>query len=91
MGSPVGYLLKQNYPNPFNPKTIITYQIPVEGFVTLKLFDVLGNEVSTIINEKKLAGIYKVELDGSKLSSGIYFYKITSGNFVAVKKMSYLK
>ncbi len=91
LGSPVGYLLKQNYPNPFNPKTIITYQIPVEGFVTLKLYDVLGNEVSTLINEKKLAGTYKVELDGSKLSSGIYFYKITSGNFVAVKKMSYLK
>ncbi len=70
--------LHQNYPNPFNPKTVILYRIPVEGLVTLKVFDVLGNEVAELLNTNQMAGSYEAEFDGSGLSSGIYFYRLVA-------------
>jgi probable HAF family extracellular repeat protein len=94
--SPVNFVLRQNYPNPFNPSTTIKYSIPTSEFVTLKVYDVLGNEVATLVNEEKPAGSYEVEFsakgeNASNLSSGIYFYKLQSGSFVQTKKMSLLK
>jgi hypothetical protein len=90
--------LFQNYPNPFNPKTKIKFTIPfVETRhassvqVILKVYDVLGNEIVTLINEEKSAGIYEVNFDASNLSSGIYYYKLIAGNFSLTKKMVYLK
>lgn len=77
------YSLSQNYPNPFNPVTTISYQIPTDGFVTLKVYDVLGKEVATLVNGQKLSGSYIVQFDGSNLSSGIYFYKISVGDAAA--------
>lgn len=85
------YQLFQNYPNPFNPLTIIKYQILETSFVTIKVFDVLGNEVETLVNKETLAGIYQVYFDSTKQSSGIYFYKLLVGNFVEIKKMVILK
>ncbi|MCX7610972.1 MAG: T9SS type A sorting domain-containing protein [Ignavibacterium sp.] len=83
------FTLEQNYPNPFNPTTVISYQIPVNSNVSLKLYDVLGNEVATLVNEYKEAGRYKVELNVGQmsLSSGIYFYKLQAGEFTEIKKM----
>lgn len=85
------YRLEQNYPNPFNPVTTIQYQIPVTERVTLKIYDVLGVEVETLVNEEKSAGSYKIEFDASQLPSGIYFYRIEIGDFYNVKKMILLK
>ncbi len=81
------FSLNQNYPNPFNPFTNIGFWIPDFGFVTLKVYDVLGREVAMLVNEEKPAGSYKVKFDGSNLSSGIYFYRLTAGNYTMVKKM----
>jgi hypothetical protein len=81
----------QNYPNPFNPTTTITYQIPNNSHVAIKVFDVLGREVTTLVDEFKSAGRYTVQFDASHLSSGIYFYSIKSSNYNAVKKMLLLK
>lgn len=96
--SPAEFLLSQNYPNPFNPVTTIKYSIPsitlsgVEGSrVTLKVFDVLGNEIATLVNEEKPAGIYEVLFDAAGLASGVYFYSLTAGGFYQVKKMVYLR
>ena len=102
---PTKYSIKQNYPNPFNPVTTIEYTIPTspyptpyqgEGtrerfFVTLKVYDVLGNEIATLINEEKQPGTYSVQFDGAGLSSGVYFYTLTAGNFVESKKMTLMK
>jgi hypothetical protein len=88
---PTKYALNQNYPNPFNPSTVINYQLPEAGQVTLKVYDVLGNEVSTLVNEFKQAGVYNAKFSNSQLSSGIYFYKLQVGNFVSVKKMMLTK
>jgi len=85
------YQLFQNYPNPFNPLTIIKYQILETSFVTIKVFDVLGNEVETLVDKETPAGIYQVYFDGIKQSSGIYFYKLLAGNFVETKKLVLLK
>jgi photosystem II stability/assembly factor-like uncharacterized protein len=96
------FSLYQNYPNPFNPTTKIKYQIPLNppllkgeseagGFVTLKVYDILGVEVATLVNEEKPAGEYEVEFDAAKLSSGIYFYKLQAGEFVSTKKMILLR
>jgi hypothetical protein len=74
------FKLEQNYPNPFNPTTAIKYEIPKEGFVNVKIYNSLGQEVATLINEKQNAGSYIVEFDASDLSSGVYFYKLVSGN-----------
>jgi photosystem II stability/assembly factor-like uncharacterized protein len=94
--SPKNYLLSQNYPNPFNPVTKIKYSIPQNvkretGNVNLKIYDVLGREVATLVNEEKPAGEYEVEFDGSSLTSGIYFYQIKAGEFLQTKKMVLLK
>ena len=83
--------LGQNYPNPFNPSTVINYQLSFAGNVTLKVYDVLGKEVSTLVNEEKPIGNYEVEFNASHLASGIYFYKIQAGDFVQTKKMILLK
>lgn len=85
------YFLNQNYPNPFNPSTNIAFTIPHPGFVTLKVYDILGNEVATLVNEEKRAGYYKVDFDGSKLASGVYLYVLRSGNFIQSRKMLLLK
>jgi photosystem II stability/assembly factor-like uncharacterized protein len=85
------YKLNQNYPNPFNPATTITYQIPQTGFVSLKVYDILGREVATLVNEEKLAGSYEVQFEGSGLTSGIYFYQLKAGEYSETKKMSLLR
>ena len=88
---PLSFELKQNYPNPFNPSTVIQYQIPESGFVTLKVYDILGNEVATLINGKQQAGSYSINFNASVLSSGIYFYQLKSGKYVDTKKMILLR
>lgn len=85
------YSLGQNYPNPFNPKTVIRYSISENNFVNLKVYDILGNEVSELVNKKQTAGNYQIEFNGESLSSGIYFYRLTSGEFVETKRMILLK
>jgi len=85
------YFLYQNYPNPFNPSTKINYQIPEISFVTIKVYDVLGNEITTLVNEEKPSGNYEVEFNASTLPSGIHFYKLQAGDFVETKKMILLK
>ena len=89
--NPYSFSLSQNYPNPFNPVTMINYELPVKGIVTIKVFDILGREVSTLVNEVKDAGSHEVMFDASKLSSGVYFYRIISGNFTDTKKMILVK
>ena len=85
------FSLEQNYPNPFNPTTSIQYAIGSRQFVTLKVYDVLGNTVATLVNEEKPAGTYEVKFDASNLSSGIYFYKLQAGSFIKTKKMILLR
>ncbi len=85
------FKLEQNYPNPFNPSTTINYSIPSSSFTQLKVYDVLGNEVSTLVNEEKIAGTYEVGFNAEKLTSGVYFYKLTAGSFISTKKMLLLK
>jgi len=93
---PSEYLLSQNYPNPFNPTTTITYQIPEREFVTLKVYDILGREIATLVNEEKPAGSYEVEFNSHSgevrnLTSGIYFYQIKAGEYSETKKMILLQ
>ena len=91
LGIPEQFDLKQNYPNPFNPVTQLEFGIPDLGFVSLKVYDVLGKEVMTLVNEIKPAGYYKVSFDGSNLGSGMYFYKIEAGSFTQTKRMLLIK
>jgi uncharacterized protein (TIGR02145 family) len=91
MESPAKFELEQNYPNPWNPTTTIRYQVPVNIMVTIKVFDVLGKEVSTLVNEVKPAGNYEVILNGHNLASGIYYYQMKSGNFIDTKKIILIK
>jgi hypothetical protein len=88
---PKQYGLTQNYPNPFNPTTVIAYQLPKAGNVKLIVYDLLGREVKTLVNEFKQAGSYNVSLDASELASGVYFYRINAGDFTDVKKMMLIK
>ena len=88
---PRSFVLTQNFPNPFNPTTTITYQIPGLSFVTLKVYDVLGNEIANLVNEEKPIGGYEVEFNAINLPSGIYFYRLRAGSFVETKKMVLLK
>jgi hypothetical protein len=96
---PTEFELEQNYPNPFNPSTMISYQLPVSGFVKLKVYDILGKEVTTLVNEEKPTGSYEVEFSADGLTSGIYFYELTAGNpstgsgqvFTETKKMILMK
>jgi len=85
------FQLYQNYPNPFNPTTTITYQIPQTEFITLKVYDILGREVATLVNEEKPAGSYEVQFTGNGLTSGIYFYQLKVGVFTEAKKMILLR
>jgi len=85
------YALEQNYPNPFNPTTTINYRIKTDGFVTLKIYDVLGNEVKTLVNEYKPQGSYSINFDAGNLASGVYFYQLRSGDFTATKKLLLIK
>ena len=88
---PVKYELSQNYPNPFNPVTKINFSIQKNGFVTLKVFDVLGREVENLVNENRVAGNYSVEFNGSNLTSGLYFYRLEANGFTETKKMLLVK
>jgi len=88
---PVAFNLSQNYPNPFNPATTITYQIPEREFVTIKVYDILGREVATLVNEEKPAGSYEIQFNASGLTSGIYFYQLKAGSYSETKKMILLK
>lgn len=88
---PGRFSLSQNYPNPFNPETIIEYQIGTKNLVTIKVYDILGREVKTLVNEIKDAGIYNAAFDGTSLSSGVYFYRINSGEFTDTKTMLLVK
>jgi hypothetical protein len=85
------YALAQNFPNPFNPNTTIRYQIPQDGIITLKIYDILGSEVATLVNEEKIAGKYEVNFNASLLASGVYIYKIQAGSFINSKKMILIK
>ncbi|MCL5030875.1 MAG: T9SS type A sorting domain-containing protein [Bacteroidetes bacterium] len=88
---PLTYELKQNYPDPFNPSTVISYSIQKEDNVTLKVFNFLGQEVSSLVNKIQTAGSYKIIFNARSISSGVYFYSLRSGNFIQVKKMVLLK
>ena len=88
---PVSYELGQNYPNPFNPSTTINFSIPQSGLVTMKIFNILGQEVAELVNEVRNAGFHSVSFDASDLTSGMYIYKIQSGNFSATRKMMLVK
>jgi len=88
---PTEFALEQNYPNPFNPTTSIEFQVPRSEFMNLKVYDVLGREVVTLVDEKKEPGVYKVEFDGSKLASGVYFYRMQAGSFSRARKMIILR
>ena len=88
---PIDFELAQNYPNPFNLITRIRYQIPKSAFVTIKVYDVLGNKIETLIKEEKIAGSYEIDFNGSALTSGIYYYRITAGNYSQTRKMILIK
>ena len=90
-GIPDEFYLSQNYPNPFNPSTIINFKLPKDGFVTLKVYDMLGREVAVLVNEFKPIGNYSVNFDASSFSSGVYVYTIKAGTFVDSKKMVLVK
>ena len=84
-------MLSQNFPNPFNPSTRLNYFVPNESFVTIKVYDFLGREVTTLVNETKSIGSYEIAFDASDLPSGAYFYTMIAGNYSATKKMILLK
>ena len=94
-GNEIRFELNQNYPNPFNPSTTISWQSPVGSHQTIKVFDILGNEIATLVDEYKPAGRYEVEflaaLGSRSLATGIYFYQLKSGEFIRTKKMIYIK
>jgi len=88
---PTSFSLQQNYPNPFNPTTTINYSVPKTSMVTIRVFDVLGREVATLVNENKPVGNYSVQFNANKLTSGVYFYKMEAGSFTQTKKIVLLK
>ncbi|MGB3016642.1 MAG: T9SS type A sorting domain-containing protein, partial [Ignavibacteria bacterium] len=85
------YALEQNYPNPFNPRTVIRYNLKEQHNVVLKVFDALGREVRTLVNEQKSPGSHSVSFDGSGLSAGVYYYRLNAGEYSDVKKMLLVK
>jgi Secretion system C-terminal sorting domain len=91
VAAPALFSVKQNFPNPFNPTTTINYQIPATAHVSLKVYDMLGREVATLVNEQMSAGNYQATFNGSNLSSGVYLYQLRSGSFVETKKLVLLK
>jgi hypothetical protein len=88
---PDKFELMQNYPNPFNPSTKIKYSLSAPGYANIKIYNLMGQEIATLLNEEKSAGNYEVKFDGTKLPSGIYFYTLLTGNFVQTKKMVLIK
>jgi hypothetical protein len=88
---PVSYKLNQNYPNPFNPSTIISYDLPKSGLVTIRIYNILGQQVRTLVNESQIAGTHQVSFNASSLTSGVYFYSLSTGSFSQVKKMMLIK
>jgi hypothetical protein len=88
---PIEFKLAQNYPNPFNPSTNIEFQLPENSFVSLKVYDVLGNEIITLVNEERTAGSYEVEFNAGDFVSGTYFYTLIAEEFVETKKMILMK
>jgi type 1 fimbria pilin len=92
---PKEFKLEQNYPNPFNPATVISYQLPVIGNVSLKVYDILGSEVATLVNEEQQPGYYEVQFNGNSLASGLYIYRLSAnsgaGNYISTKKMMMIK
>lgn len=88
---PIEYELSQNYPNPFNPSTTINFQLPAKSYTTLKVYDILGKEVAVLINEEKAAGKYSISFDGSQLTSGVYFSRLTAGSYTSLIKMLMIK
>jgi hypothetical protein len=99
IGMPNGFFLSQNYPNPFNPSTSIEYRVGSSEYVTLKVYDILGNEIATLVDEYRLAGSYEIEFNVAQLSraelaslsSGVYFYQLKAGSFIRTKKMILLR
>lgn len=91
VGRPNEFSLKQNYPNPFNPTTKIDFDLPRDGFVRLKLFDINGREIKTLVNEYRNSGYYSINLEASALSTGVYIYRLEAGNFISTKKLILLK
>ena len=89
--APAGYSLSHNYPNPFNPSTTIKFELPKSSVVRLSVYDILGREVAVLVNERREAGVYEVKFDGSNLASGVYFYRLTAGDFVSTKRMLVLR
>jgi hypothetical protein len=89
--TPKVYSLSQNFPNPFNPMTRITYAIPKSGFVKIAVYDILGREVASLVNDELQIGVYEIDFNGENLSSGVYYYKMTAGNFTSIKKMVLIK
>jgi len=87
IGTPQKYYLSQNYPNPFNPVTKIDYELPYDGKIVLKIYDITGREISALVNDYKQAGYHSVEFNASTLASGVYFYRITANDFTSVKRM----
>jgi hypothetical protein len=88
---PVSFSLYQNYPNPFNPTTTIKYGIPKSGYVTIRVYDELGREVATLVNEEKPGGNYSVSFNGANFTSGVYYYRLQVGSFAQTKKLILLK
>jgi hypothetical protein len=91
VSSPEEFTLEQNYPNPFNPATTISFSIPSGAVTSLKVYDIIGNEVATLVDEEKHAGVYEINFNASALSSGVYFYQLTAGGFIQTQKMVLLK
>jgi hypothetical protein len=90
-GLPTTFLLEQNYPNPFNPITVIRYQLPVNGYVSLKVFDMLGREIATLVDGMQDAGFKSIQFDASRIPSGVYLYRLNAGTWVQIKKMVLMK
>ena len=88
---PMEYSLEQNWPNPFNPSTSIRYSLKEAGLTTLSIFDIMGREVMELVNENQPVGRYQLSFDGSQVPAGLYFYRITSGEFSSVRKMLLIK
>jgi uncharacterized delta-60 repeat protein len=91
LGTPANFAVRQNYPNPFNPTTKIKYQLPQNSFVTIKVFDAIGREVKTLVNQHETTGFHEISFNGKELSSGMYIYRIQSGKFIQTKKMLLMK